>query len=168
MDRLRRFWVLSRPEKRALCEAGLLLMLSTVCVKSVAFKRIHGFLRSRWEGHSGAASDFAGDITLVSASLSRAANILPWESRCLSRSLAAFIMLRRRGIPAVLVFGVKSSANSSLQAHAWVEAFQQKIGEACETNAFTPLLRIGQEPVARVAMGHLNSHNSIVIPNPTI
>ena len=66
------------------------------------------------------AFDSADDIKLVNLSLSRAANLLPWKSLCLSRSIAAFIMLRRRGIPAVMFAGVKFAEDSSLLAHAWV------------------------------------------------
>ena len=99
------------------------------------------------------AFDRADDIKLVNLSLSRAANLLPWKSLCLSRSIAAFIMLRRRGIPAVMFAGVKFSEDSSLLAHAWVHTGRGVIDGNSENSAFTPLVRIGQEPLIADSAG---------------
>src|SRR6266436_8046841 len=128
MGRLRKFLFLTRREKRFFCEAGVLLLLANLSVRMIAFRHIDGFLRARWD--DGARCDFypAEEIELVNLSLSRAANLLLWKSLCLSRSIATFIMLRRRGIPAVLVVGVKSVEDSSLVAHAWVNTAGGVIG----------------------------------------
>jgi transglutaminase superfamily protein len=146
MGRLLKFWSLTRREKRFFCEAGVLLVLANLSVRVIAFRHIDGFLRARWD--DGARCNFylAEEIELVNLSLSRAANLLPWKSLCLSRSIAAFIMLRRRGIPAVMVAGVKSVEDSSLLAHAWVQTARGVIGGSSENAAFTPLVRIGMEP----------------------
>ena len=146
MRRLLRFWLLTRREKLLLCEAGLVLLLSNLCVRTIAFRYIDGFLRGHWKEGSGGALN-CDDIALVNISLSRAANLLPWKSLCLSRSITAFIMLRRRGIPAVMFSGVRSSEDSSLRAHAWVLTARGAIGGDSENTAFTPLVRIGPEPV---------------------
>jgi hypothetical protein len=147
MGRLLKFWSLTRREKKFFFEAGILLLLSNLCVKTIAFRHIEGFLRARWNDGTGGGCNCADDIELVTLSLSRAANPLPWKSLCLSRSIAAFIMLRRRGIPAVMFAGVKSIKDSSLLAHAWVHTARGVIGGNSENAAFTPLLRIGPEPV---------------------
>ena len=52
--------------------------------------------------------------------VSRALSPLPFDSRCLVRSLVLTRMLARRGIPARLVIGVEPGPEFS--AHAWVEA----------------------------------------------
>ena len=44
---------------------------------------------------------------------------LPWDSRCLMRSLVLVRMLARRGVKAQLVIGVRPGGEFS--AHAWVE-----------------------------------------------
>jgi Transglutaminase-like superfamily len=147
MGRLLKFWSLTRREKQFFCEAGILLLLSNLCVKTIAFRHIEGFLRARWNDGTRGGCNCADDIELITLSLSRAANPLPWKSLCLSRSIAAFIMLRRRGIPAVMFAGVKSIKDSSLLAHAWVHTARGVIGGNSENAAFTPLLRIGPEPV---------------------
>jgi Transglutaminase-like superfamily len=50
----------------------------------------------------------------------RTLHLLPFDSRCLVRSLVLTSMLARRGIPATLVIGV--SIEPEFAAHAWVES----------------------------------------------
>src|SRR6516225_2767912 len=120
MRRLGKFWSLTRWEKQVLCEAIILLSISTICVKAIAFRRIDRFMRTHWnEGVQ--CIDREQETRVIQLSISRAVNVLPWKSLCLSRSLAEFIMLRRRGIPATINAGVRFSGHSSLDAHAWVD-----------------------------------------------
>ena len=147
MRRLRKFWSLTGREKQCFCEAGILLLLATLGVRTIAFKHIDRFLRARWADVPLSAFCRADEIRLVERSVSRAANLLPWKSQCLSRSIAAYIMLRRRGIPAALLAGVRVSKDSSLRAHAWVRVGAGVADGTSETAAFTALVRIGQEPV---------------------
>lgn len=44
---------------------------------------------------------------------------LPWDSRCLMRSLVLLRMLARRGVVCKLVIGVKPGER--FEAHAWIE-----------------------------------------------
>jgi hypothetical protein len=136
---LLKMWCLTRREKLLICEAIIFLFFSTLCIRMIAFKRIERFLRVRWK-HVVQSCD--KDVRLVNRSVSRAANLLPWKSLCLSRSIAEFIMLRRRGIPAVLVAGVKFSKDRSyLDAHAWVAT---SLADTVSLN-FVVVFRIGQE-----------------------
>jgi len=150
MGQFRKFWSLTRREKLFLFEACILLLLSTVSIKTIAFRRIDRYLRAHWNDHTSDAidrpDDIKSDVKLVSLSLSRAANVLPWKSLCLSRSIAGLIMLRRRGIPAVLLAGVKSLEDSSLHAHAWVRTGDGVMDSNSDGTAFTVLVRIGHEP----------------------
>jgi len=109
----------------------------------IAFGRIDSFLRARWSDCNRNTCAQDDDIKLVNLSLLRTANLLPWKTLCLSRSIAAFIMLRRRGIPAVIFAGVKFCEGSSLQAHAWVHAGHDLPNGNSENSEFTAVLRIG-------------------------
>jgi hypothetical protein len=152
MSRLLRFWSLDRREKRLFFEAALLVLLSFLGVKTIAFRRIDNFLRTRWnydaQKAGGAIEDKAGDaiedIELTRRSLERVVNALPWKNLCLSQSIAGFVMLRRRGIPVALVAGVRSAEDSSLHAHAWIETGQAEPNTNSKNSAFTPVLRIGK------------------------
>jgi hypothetical protein len=143
MGRLAKFWSLTRREKKFLSEAGILLALSNTCVKAVAFKHIHRFLRAHWNDGIRDGIDHEQEIRLVRRSISRAANVLPWKSLCLSRSIAEFIMLRRRGIPAIIFAGVRFSGDFSLDAHAWVDTDLVMSDKSDVNSDFTPVIRIG-------------------------
>ena len=148
MRRLTKFWSLSRREKSFLCEASILLLLSNSCVRAIAFRHIDRFLRARWnDGPQSAMREH--EIKLVQRSILRAAKVLPWKSLCLSRSIAEFIMLRRRGIPAVMFAGVKISDHSSLDAHAWVDTGLGVNDNSSENSGFVTVIRIGTEPLSR-------------------
>jgi Transglutaminase-like superfamily len=144
MTRLIKFWFLPRREKQFFCEASLLLLLSGLSVKTIAFRHIDNFLRARWSDVTRGAIDAADDVErLVKLSLSRITSVLPWKTLCLSRSIAEFIMLRRRGIPAVMYMGVKFHQNSSLHAHAWVHTGPDFPEGNSDSSGFTPVVRIG-------------------------
>jgi len=142
MGRLVKFWSLTRHEKKSLCEASILLALSNLCVKAIAFRHIEKFLRFRWNGGIQGGNDYKREI--VQRSISRAANVLPWKSLCLSRSIAEFIMLRRRGISAIMFAGARFSGNSDLDAHAWVDTGRGANNNGSSENPdFTIVIRIG-------------------------
>jgi Transglutaminase-like superfamily len=143
MRRLAKFWSLTRREKEFLCEASILLLVSNICIKAIAFRRIERFLRTGWNDGIQGCIGREQDIRLVQRSVSRAANVLPGKSLCLSRSIAEFIMLRRRGIPAVMFAGARFSGHSSLDAHAWVETGLGVNDKRPENSGFAPVLRIG-------------------------
>jgi hypothetical protein len=50
---------------------------------------------------------------------------LPWDSRCLMRSLVLLTMLARRGVVCQLVIGVR--AGGEFSAHAWIEHDGRKL-----------------------------------------
>ncbi len=143
--RLLKFWSWARRDKKFFCEAGFLWLLSYLCVMALPFRHIENFLRAHCKECSRSSFDYADDVKLVDLSLSRVTRLLPWKRLCLSRSIAAFIMLRRRGIPAVVVAGVKVSEDSLLVAHAWVDTGEAVIGDRSENAAFTKLVKIGHQ-----------------------
>ena len=148
MGRLAKFWSLTRRERNFLCEASILLLLSNICIKAIAFRHVDRFLRTHWNNRRASHND-EQEIRLVQSSISRAANVLPWRSLCLSRSIAAFIMLRRRGIPAVMFTGVRVSDRSLLEAHAWVDTGLGVNDSNSEHSGFATLIRIGAGTVDR-------------------
>jgi Transglutaminase-like superfamily len=143
MGRLHKFWSLSRRERQSCFEAAILLVLANLCVRTIAFRHIYRFLNAYGNRRARGGFNPDDDVKLVNLSLSRSANLLPWQSLCLIRSIAAFIMLRRRGIPAVMFVGARLE-DSSLLAHAWVRTDRGEADPESENSAFTALVRIGQ------------------------
>jgi Transglutaminase-like superfamily len=154
MDRLIKFWFMNSREKMLLYEATFLLLLSNVFVRSIAFKHIERFLSRHWDDQNLGRNDHEREIeiqeiSVFRRSILRAASALPCESLCLSRSIVEFIMLRRRGIPAVILVGARFSGSSSLEAHAWVEAGGGVSNASSENANFTMVLRIGEAAIDR-------------------
>jgi hypothetical protein len=141
MTRLVKFWRLARRERESLGEALIFLSLANVCVRRINFKHIDRFLRAHWNDRAQRTVAPQQEIALVQRSISRAANILPWSSLCLSTSIAEFVMLRRRGISAALCAGVRSD-RASLVAHAWVET-----GSAISDAGYATVIRIGPDTI---------------------
>ena len=144
-----KFRRLSRRERNLFLEASILLSLSTLSIKAIPFKYIDRFLRSCFSDSISDGIDVKREIALVRRSISRAANALPWKSLCLSRSIAEFIMLRGRGIPAVILVGARFSGESRLDAHAWVETGLEVKDKRSENSGFATVIRIGTGPVSR-------------------
>lgn len=75
----------------------------------------------------------------------------PWDARpaicpgiplCLPQALAARVMLRRRGIPSSLYFGIRLDGDDrAMRAHAWVTAGATGVVGVPATDEFTVLAR---------------------------
>lgn len=63
----------------------------------------------------------------LSRAVTRSLRVGPWQSRCLSRSLVLYRLVREQGDPANLVIGLPDRSTSS-DAHAWVEHVGRDIG----------------------------------------
>jgi hypothetical protein len=55
------------------------------------------------------------------------ADRVPWRAVCFQRGLALHLMLRRRGIPSVLHYGVAQNEDKGLHAHVWVDVNCQTV-----------------------------------------
>ena len=143
MHLLAKFWSLTRREKKFLCEASILLSVSNACVKAIAFRHIDKFLRAHWNDCLQGGTDREQEIRLIQRSILRAAKVLPWQSLCLCHSIAEYIMLRRRGIPAVIFMGVRFSDDCSLDGHAWVDTDATMKDKDSENSTFKPVITIG-------------------------
>jgi hypothetical protein len=69
------------------------------------------------------AAEFEDDLLTamrLGRAVSRTLNVVPFDSRCLVRSLVLTRMLSRRGIDSSFVIGVRS--DPEFGAHAWVES----------------------------------------------
>ena len=62
---------------------------------------------------------------------------VPWRALCFQRGLALQWMLRRRGVDAVLHYGIGHVASGDLAAHVWIEADHAIILGGEEAPSFT-------------------------------
>lgn len=116
-----KFYRLSRPEKRVLAMAGLLLPLLTLGLHWLGFRRLHLILsRIPLAPAKGSLEALMSQAQAVAWAVRVAASYVPCRSNCLSQSLALWHLLRRLSIDSDLRFGVDPK-DGELKAHAWVE-----------------------------------------------
>lgn len=94
-------------------EAVAALLIAGFAVRFWPFRAI---VRSMdWSGGRGGAVDPAAVATAVR----RASRRVPWRTVCFQEGLAVLWLLRRRGAPARLHYGIRNDADR-LSAHVWV------------------------------------------------
>jgi hypothetical protein len=144
----RSFLLLNRRDKKAFIEALVFLLMSHISINVFSFRYVYRILKNIGAndgiGRVQPSDHQLNDIKVVGLSLARAARICPLEVLCLSCSIAAFVMLRRRGVPAVVLAGVKFE-NSVLRAHAWVQTGDATLDTELEEIAFTVVMSIGEQ-----------------------
>ncbi|MGZ9098410.1 MAG: lasso peptide biosynthesis B2 protein [Brevundimonas sp.] len=110
---------LSGHERAALAEAVLQLGLARA---RVALRPFRDVARAASRTPAGPHGDSASARRLVAWAVTAAARRAPWRAKCLEQGLAAQAMLRRRGVEAVLHYGLKRGEIGDLDAHVWVTA----------------------------------------------
>lgn len=105
-----------------LAEAFLLLTAAWLALKRVPLSRLARWLRSPAPSFRMSAAEQTA--IRVRWAILAVARRLPGTFVCFPQSLAAYAMLRRRGIPSVLCYGVNRSPANELRAHTWL-----KVGE---------------------------------------
>jgi hypothetical protein len=133
MTRWRRFARLPRSRQSLLIEAALQLAWARLELRLFSFARVAarlGLVSSPADAaqiNVSAAQNtpIAADVARnVGSAVARAARHVPFEAVCLPQAIAAKRMLARRGVQAVMHFGVAQGLahEGSLVAHAWVDA----------------------------------------------
>jgi hypothetical protein len=86
--------------------------------------------------------DAAEPVKSVVGAVRRVSARLSWTA-CLGRALTAWVMLRRRGIPAVVRLGVTSSPERAFGAHAWLECGGRAVLGEPDTGQYVAFRGIG-------------------------
>ncbi|MDD5698340.1 MAG: lasso peptide biosynthesis B2 protein [Victivallaceae bacterium] len=105
--------------KKTVIEAVCLLLFARLLLV-LPYKYMKPFL-----GNCREAPEKATDLRelhRISGCIRRVGNRLPWKCSCLVNALAAKIMLKKRGIPATIYFGMTRDDEMRLVAHAWVKS----------------------------------------------
>jgi hypothetical protein len=111
-------------DRLTLLEAGSALILSGLAAGILPFAWVARLLRmSRTDSSESAQAPLMKrEARRVRWAIHQAAARSPFPFVCLARSLAARIMLWRRGVPSTLRLGVRKAECGSLDAHAWLIA----------------------------------------------
>ena len=97
------------------------LAVASLAIRILPFRRLAAMLTGREQGE---LEDGRCEAVSLAADIVRdvetAARRLPWRAVCFQKGLATHWMLRRRGIPSKLHYGVSQTARPALSAHVWV------------------------------------------------
>jgi len=137
---MRKFQSLSRCELRLVVEATLLLPITNVALRLLAFSQARRAVRAirRWlPGGSQTVdrSHVRWAVVVVSSSV-------PWSTTCLDRAMTAGALLQRHDHPAVLRFGV--DREEGFRAHAWIESGDEVVVGDGQRQEFTRLRAPGE------------------------
>jgi hypothetical protein len=120
IDDLRKFWRLSWRDRLLLSEAALWLGIAGLAIAVLPFRSV-GLLAARPIRRQELARQARlNNVQRIRWAVTRVAARVPWRAMCFEQGLAAQLMLRRRGVPAVLYYGAKQDDQSGLNAHVWV------------------------------------------------
>lgn len=130
-----KFRRLSWRERKLLCQALLLLPLSSLALCRMSLRRWQSILARL--APAGKSSDECHPERLTRQAQSTARMVRAgaahgiYSANCLSQSLVLWCLLRRQGIKGELKFGARKGAEP-FEAHAWVEVASMTLNEACE------------------------------------
>lgn len=124
------------PEAPGVLRSMLILLAVRLHLKTRGFGR--SVARARRMAERTAVADYTPDLPDHTAlRVAIAGAFFPGRAVCLEQSLALYLLLRRRGVPAELRLGVTPSP---FHAHAWVELHGEPVNEDAETVAkFLPM-----------------------------
>lgn len=135
---LRRLRRLSWPQRLLLAEALAALAMASLAIKLLPFRsvvRMASALDRPVEDRTQRERLVRDGRWAVEAVARR----VPWKAVCFQRGLALHVVLRRRGVPSILHYGVAKTTEKGLAAHVWLTADGTTIIGGEEAKAYTCL-----------------------------
>jgi len=138
MRRIRRFVRLSRSDKWLLIRTGLLLWSVRLGLWLLPYEKLCRLLFRAQPARSEVAN--VAEVKRIVRSVMRMSRYVP-VATCLTKALAAMVLLEEAGQPACLQIGVAKSEVGNIEAHAWVECDGRVIlgGTHAELSRYTIL-----------------------------
>jgi hypothetical protein len=129
---------LSRADWRVLAEALVTLAAASIAIRLLPFKRTVEMLQGSGDRRPPDPATAERLASQCRWAVTRWADRVPWRAVCFQRGLALHLMLRRRGIPSTLHYGVAQDGPKGLRAHVWITSagrpvlgVQEAAGFAC-------------------------------------
>ena len=113
------FLRLGQGQRKLLLEALMALMAASLMIRFLPFRRI-ARAADRLIGRTPVGDEQSRIVRHCRWAVRSWARRVPWRAVCFQKGLALHIMLRRRGIPSVLHYGVAQDNDRGLTAHVWV------------------------------------------------
>ncbi len=141
MKNFSKFFHLAPGDRLLLLEAWFSLGLARFKLLTVPFRRIaFGLGKRLGPDELTTTADVPSPLAFsVGRAVERAARHTPWNSTCLTQTLAGKSMLQRRGMPSRLYLGTRKDEAGRLIAHSWLVAGKEVLIGGAGHEGFTPL-----------------------------
>jgi hypothetical protein len=116
----RELWRLSWRDRLLLLETIFCLALAALAIAVLPFTHLGLLASFPVCGQAPPQQRRLAETRRVRWAVVACARRVPWRAMCFQQGLAAQFMLRRRGIPSVLSYGVAPDNERGLSAHVWV------------------------------------------------
>jgi hypothetical protein len=136
MSQVSKFFNLSMVEQRLLVKAVILLWIIRLGQWLLPFQtlcRLLNYVSNKQRSNNSFPQD---KIAWAVGAVSR----YVLKATCLTRALAAQVLLQQEGYQAILRIGVNKSKDDDLQAHAWVESQGKILIGGSELGSYTTLI----------------------------
>ncbi|HET9637582.1 MAG TPA: lasso peptide biosynthesis B2 protein [Allosphingosinicella sp.] len=120
-----------------LAEALAALTLASLAIAILPFRRVAAAASAPVRGPAQADPE---TIRRARSAVTGWARRVPWRTVCFQKGLAVHWMLRRRGIPSVLLYGARRDGEG-LAAHVWVDVDGETVIGGEEAPSFACLAR---------------------------
>ncbi|MCC5939970.1 MAG: lasso peptide biosynthesis B2 protein [Balneolaceae bacterium] len=130
-------------EKWLLIRIIMLLFMVRFLLFVLPFKHFSKLLGKPADKHSEDAPNPDPAYTAtVSRYISNCSRLVPWDSKCLAQAAAGKMMMRKKGIPATVFFGVKKGdGNEKIKAHAWLSVGPEIVLGGDVAGEYSPISR---------------------------
>ena len=139
-----------RPGPALLGEAGCAMLLGSVLIRILPFRRLASLL-SRNSTQPVRTSD--EEIRRIRRAIQAWSRRLPWRTKCFEEGVAAHWMLRRRGLASTLYYGA-ATIDGQLKAHVWVRSGDKDVVGCENADEYAELARFPNERFVSIG-----SHN---------
>ena len=124
-----------------LIEAAVCLALARLALWIVPFRRLRRMFTRPVSGREFKGAKRERVKAQVAWAIDRTARLLPGETVCFPRGIAAQVMLRRRGIDATLYYGATELPERGWTGHVWVQDGAQGVVGHRDAGAYHILAR---------------------------
>lgn len=128
-------------QKRLLVEAVFTLALAWVVIHTLPYRRLTRMFRQPMRRLEIQGEARVRRIEEVRWAVDAATKGLPWRMVCFPRALAAWWMLRHRGIATAICCGAATTGRLGLHTHVWLQDGACGVVGVAEAQGFTLLAR---------------------------
>jgi len=123
-------------------EALILLHAMKLTILIIPFKRIAGRI-GKLQAETSASPVESKHVRDVEQAIRRASRYTIHQSKCYDQALTGKLMLKRRGLPSTLYFGLAKDSTNLLKAHAWVRCGNRIITGRAGAEGYTVIVCFG-------------------------